>query len=66
MMSAPQLQRDVREVENELRLARNRLAHYRTLDEQALATDTARVVAGLELLKHTLTTRILALSHAQT
>jgi hypothetical protein len=57
-MNAPQLQRDLREVENELRLARNRLAHYNTLGEHELATDCRRVVLGHEQLKETLIARI--------
>ncbi|MGI4760567.1 MAG: hypothetical protein ACRYF0_07675 [Janthinobacterium lividum] len=60
-MSIPQFQRDLREVENELRLARNRLAHYQLLGEQLLARDTQRVVEGHEQLKVTLTATIQAL-----
>ncbi len=62
MRSLPQLQRDVREVENELRLARNRLRHYETLDEHALAADARRVVEGHEKLIATLTAQISALT----
>lgn len=58
MISLPGLQRDLREVENELRLARNRLAHYETLGEQALATGARRVVEGHERLRTTLTAQI--------
>ena len=61
LMRLPQLQRDLREVENELRLARNRLAHYQTLGEALLARDAQRVVEGHEQLKATLTATILAL-----
>lgn len=59
-MNLPQLQRDVREVENELRLARNRLQLYETLSEQALAADARRVVEGHEKLIATLTSQIQA------
>ncbi len=62
MRSLPQLQRDVREVENELRLARNRLQHYETLDEPTLAADARRVVEGHEKLIATLTAQIGALT----
>lgn len=62
-MNLPQLQRDVREVENELRLARNRLFLYETLAEQELATDCRRVVQGHEQLRDTLTARIHSFSH---
>lgn len=57
-MNLPQLQRDVREVENELRLARNRLQHYEILDEHALANDARRVVEGHQKLIATLTSHI--------
>jgi hypothetical protein len=64
-MSIPALQRDLREVENELRLARNRLAHYTTLGEQELAIDCRRVVLGHEQLRDTLNARIQSLSHGK-
>ena len=58
MVSLPTLQRDLREVENELRLSRNRLLFYQTKGDDALAADTQRVVAGHETLLATLATRI--------
>lgn len=58
MINRPGLERDLRAVENELRLARTRQAHYHTMDEYALATDVGRVVSGLDLLRETLVTRI--------
>lgn len=61
LMRLPQLQRDLREVENELRFARNRLAHYQTLGEHLLARDAQRVVEGHEQLRATLTATIQAL-----
>ena len=61
LMRLPQLQRDLREVENELRFARTRLAHYQTLGEPLLARDAQRVVEGHEQLKTTLTATIQAL-----
>ena len=61
LMRLPQLQRDLREVENELRFARNRLAHYHTLGEPLLARDAQRVVEGHEQLRATLTATIQAL-----
>jgi len=64
LMRLPQLQRDLREVENELRFARTRLAHYETLAEQELATDCRYVVRGHEQLRDTLTARIQSLTNA--
>ncbi len=58
MGSLLQLQRDLREVEQALRLARQRWSHYLTLEEHTLASHTHRVVAGLEVLQTTLTARL--------
>jgi hypothetical protein len=58
MLSVPQLKRDVQQVENELRIARNRLQHYETLGEELLAADARRVVGGHEKLIARLTCRI--------
>lgn len=63
MLDLPQLQRDRREVENLLRLARYRLGHYETLNEQHLAADARRVVEGHEKLLTTLSTQIEAFTH---
>jgi hypothetical protein len=60
MVSHPQLQRDLHEVEAQLRFTRNRATFYEQLDEQVLATHTRNVVAGLESLQQTLTSRIQA------
>lgn len=62
MLSLPQLRRDVQEIENELRFARNRLQCYDTLGEELLAADARRVVEGHEKLKATLTTHIQAIT----
>jgi hypothetical protein len=63
MVSLPQLQRDLHEVEAQLRFTRNRLTFYELLDEQALASHTRDVVASLENLQHSLTSRIHAHAH---
>jgi hypothetical protein len=63
MLNLPQLQRDLREVENELRLARNRLQLYETMGEDALAADARRVVEGHEGMRDTLTSRITTISN---
>ena len=58
MLSLPQLHRDVQQVENELRFARNRLQCYEALGEDLLAADARRVVEGHERLKATLTAQL--------
>jgi hypothetical protein len=58
MVSAPQLRRDLTEIENHLRLTRNRLTCYETLNDSELAEHTSRVVAGLEGTRQVLITRI--------
>jgi hypothetical protein len=60
MVSLPQLQRDLHEVEAQLRFTRNRQACYELLEEQELAIHTSRVVSGLESTQQLLTTRIQA------
>jgi hypothetical protein len=62
VLSLPQLQRDVQQVENELRLARNRRQCYETLGEELLAADARRVVEGHEKLRATLTAQIQAIT----
>lgn len=64
MMALPPLQRDLREVENELRLARLRWQHYLTLDEYELARNSGAVVLALESLRDTLTAHIQLFTHA--
>lgn len=58
MASLPQLQRDLRQVEDDLRLARARLAYYEARQELALLAEAQRVVAGHEKLHHTLTAQL--------
>ena len=64
-MTLPQLQRDRRELENELRLARTRWQHYLTLDELELARHAGAVVLAQETLHTTLTARINSFSYAK-
>lgn len=54
MISLPQLQRDLREVEAQLRLTRSRLSGYEALGEATLAAHTRQVVAGLESTRQAL------------
>ena len=61
-MSAPQLRRDLGEVEHQLHLARLRLGSYQVLGEAVLLAHAGRVVAGLEQLRATLATRLLTVS----
>ncbi|MGI4762511.1 MAG: hypothetical protein ACRYF0_17500 [Janthinobacterium lividum] len=58
MVSLPQLRRDLVEIENHLRLTRNRLACYQVLAEAELIAHTERVIAGLESTKELLAVRI--------
>ncbi|MDO7885328.1 hypothetical protein [Hymenobacter cheonanensis] len=58
MTNLPRLQRDLVEIENNLRLTRNRLACYELLDDSELAAHTKRVIEGLESTKEVLTIRI--------
>lgn len=62
MLNVPQLHRDVQEVENELRIARNRLQRYETLGEELLANEARRVVEGHENLIARITSRIQTLT----
>jgi hypothetical protein len=62
VLSLPQLQRDVQQVEAELRFDRNRLQCYETLGEGLLAADARRVVEGHSTLKATLTAQIQAIT----
>jgi hypothetical protein len=62
MLKVPQLHRDVQEVENELRIARNRLQRYQSLGEELLASEARRVVEGHENLIARITSRIQTLT----
>jgi hypothetical protein len=65
VVSPPQVRRDLAEIENHLRLTRNRLTCYELLDDTELAAHTRRVVTGLEETKEVLLTRIQSFSHVE-
>lgn len=58
MVSLPQLQRDLREVESQIRFTRHRLQCYELLGDTELAAHTERVITGLEDTKQTLAKRL--------
>lgn len=58
MVSPPQLCRDLVEIENHLRLTRNRLACYEAMGDVELAAHTKRVIEGLGSTKEVLIIRI--------
>ena len=65
MMALPQLQRDLREVEDALELARHRWHHYLALDERELARHAGAVVLAHEQLRTTLTNRYFLLHESK-
>lgn len=58
MVSVPQMQRDLREMESQIRFTRHRLQCYQLMGYTELAAHTERVITGLEDTKQILVNRL--------